>query len=114
MSPLSAMAGVGAGAVGMFTPGPGGTTPWQNLKTALGTTNSAGAIDLGGGLIMRSDGSIAGGTSNSDSGLSNDDLYARTLGYENAADMYRSQGGVARDIDDISLSGDIEDYDNQG
>lgn len=36
MSPLSALAGVGAGAVGMFTPGTTGTTPWQNLGKALG------------------------------------------------------------------------------
>jgi hypothetical protein len=36
MSPLSALAGLGAGAVGMFTPGTGGTTPFQNIKSAIG------------------------------------------------------------------------------
>ncbi len=35
MSPLSALAGVGAGAVGLFTPGVGGTTPYDSLTSAL-------------------------------------------------------------------------------
>ena len=34
MSPLSAMAGVGAGALGLFTPGVGGKTPFDNMKAA--------------------------------------------------------------------------------
>ena len=92
MSPLSALAGVGAGAVGLFTPGVGGTTPWQNLKSALGTTNASGAIDLGGGLTMDSSGAITGGSKNTDSGLSNNDLYAQSLGYDNYQ-QYLDQGG---------------------
>jgi hypothetical protein len=32
MSPLSALAGIGTGALGMITPGVGGTTPLQNIK----------------------------------------------------------------------------------
>ena len=90
MSPLSALAGVGTGALGMFTPGPGGTTPFQNLKTAFGVGGAGTGTDLGGGLYIRPDGSIVGGTPNSDSGLSNDDLYAQSLGYANAADMIAS------------------------
>jgi len=90
MSPLSALAGIGTGALGMFTPGVGGTTPFQNLTKALGTTTPTGAIDLGGGLTMGSNGSIYGGSPNVDSGLSNDDLYAQSLGYANATDMYNS------------------------
>jgi hypothetical protein len=92
MSPLSALAGVGAGAVGMFTPGVGGTTPWQNLKNALGTTNASGAIDLGGGLTMDSSGAITGGSANTDSGLSNNDLFAQSMGYDNYQ-QYLDQGG---------------------
>ena len=34
MSPLSALAGVGAGAVGLFTPGVGGKTPFDSLQAA--------------------------------------------------------------------------------
>jgi hypothetical protein len=89
MSPLSALAGVGTGALGMFTPGPGGTTPIQNLKSFFGAGSGTGS-DLGGGLYIKPDGSIVGGTPNSDSGLSNDDLYARSLGYANASDMYNA------------------------
>lgn len=89
MSPLSALAGVGTGALGMFTPGPGGTTPIQNLKTFFGAGSGTGS-DLGGGLYIKPDGSIVGGSPNVDSGLSNDDLYARSLGYANASDMYNS------------------------
>jgi hypothetical protein len=89
MSPLSALAGITTGAAGMFTPGPGGTTPWQNLKSALGSSTNTGAIDLGGGLVLNN-GSIYGGSENKDSGLSNDDLYAQSLGYANATDMYNS------------------------
>jgi hypothetical protein len=103
MSPLSALAGIGAGAVGMFTPGAGGTTPWQNLKTALGTTTPTGAIDLGGGLTMGANGSIYGGSDNVDSGLSNDDLWAQSLGYANAQDMYMSSSANASAIDDSSI-----------
>lgn len=95
MSPLSALAGIGAGAVGMFTPGVGGTTPWQNLKTALGTTTPTGAIDLGGGLTMGSNGQIYGGSDNVDSKLSNADLEAQNMGFENYQDYlsYLNSGG---------------------
>jgi hypothetical protein len=89
MSPLSALAGVGTGALGMFTPGVGGTTPFQNLKNAFTGTGS-GTTDLGSGLTINADGSISGGSANVDSGLSNEDLYAQSLGYENAFDMYAS------------------------
>jgi hypothetical protein len=114
MSPLSALAGIGTGALGMFTPGPGGTTPIQNIKNAFAGMGS-GTTNLGSGLTINADGSISGGTANSDSGLSNMDLYAQTLGYANAADMYSSSGGnVARDIDDASIYGSVEDLDNLG
>jgi hypothetical protein len=90
MSPLSALAGIGTGALGMFTPGVGGTTPWQNLKTAFGAGGAGTGTDLGGGLYIKPDGSIVGGSPNVDSGLSNDDLYAQSLGYANASDMYNA------------------------
>ena len=89
MSPLSALAGIGTGALGMFTPGVGGTTPWQNIKNTFAGTGS-GTTDLGSGLTVNADGSISGGSANTDSGLSNDDLYAQSLGYANATDMYNS------------------------
>ena len=90
MSPLSALAGIGTGALGMFTPGVGGTTPWQNVKNAFSGTGS-GTTDLGSGLTINADGSISGGTlTTADSGLSNDDLYAQSLGYANASDMYNA------------------------
>jgi hypothetical protein len=92
MSPLSALAGVGAGAVGLFTPGVGGTTPFQNIKNALGSLGG-GTTDLGSGLKINADGSISGGTfSTADSGLSNNDLYAQNLGYDNYQ-QYLDQGG---------------------
>ena len=89
MSPLSALAGITTGAAGMFTPGVGGTTPWQNLKTALGSATATGGIDLGGGLIL-DNGSIYGGSPNSDSGLTNNDLFAQTVGYSNYQDYLDS------------------------
>lgn len=67
MSPLSALAGVGAGAVGLFTPGTGGTTPYDNLKTALkNMTTGSGATDMFGNLISidpsyNTEGSVQGG-----------------------------------------------------
>lgn len=112
MSPLSALAGVGTGALGMFTPGVGGTTPFQNLKTAFGVGGSGTGSDLGGGLYIKPDGSIVGGTPNSDSGLSNDDLYAQTLGYRNAQDMYLSSSANASAIDDASIYGSVDNTDN--
>lgn len=39
MSPLSAMAGIGTGALGMVTPGVGGTTPLQNIKNLFSGTD---------------------------------------------------------------------------
>ena len=89
MSPLSALAGITTGAAGMFTPGPGGTTPWQNLKSALGSSTPTGGIDLGGGLML-DNGSIYGGSVNKDSGLSNDDLFAQSMGYNNYQDYVDS------------------------
>lgn len=90
MSPLSALAGVGAGGVGLITPGVGGKSPLDNLKSLFG--GSGGVLDLGGGIKINADGSISGGSVNVDSGMSNDDIYAQTLGYENYAD-FLGQGG---------------------
>jgi len=97
MSPLSAMAGVGAGAVGLFTPGVGGKTPFDNIKAALGAGGSGVGMDLGGGLYLKPDGSIAGGSPNSDSGLSNDDLWAQTVGYNNYQDYIDSMTSPGED-----------------
>jgi hypothetical protein len=44
MSPLSALAGVGAGALGMFTPGVGGTTPYQNIKSIFSDPAYSGSV----------------------------------------------------------------------
>jgi hypothetical protein len=94
MSPLSALAGIGTGAVGLFSgTGSGGTGPsvWENMKKALGaSTTSTGAIDLGGGLTLGANGQIYGGSGNVDSGLSNADLEAQNMGYRNEADMIAS------------------------
>jgi len=96
MSPLSALAGVAAGGVGLFTPGVGGKTPFDNIKAAMKSGSNAN-FDLGSGLSINADGSISGGTfSGDDSGLSNDDLFAQTMGYRNAFDMYAS-GSVDND-----------------
>jgi hypothetical protein len=104
MSPLSAMAGVGAGAVGLFTPGVGGKTPFDNIKSALGAGGLGAGMDLGGGLYLKPDGSISGGSPNSDSGLSNDDLWAQTVGYNNYQDYIDSMNtsSNASSIDDES------------
>jgi hypothetical protein len=99
MSPLSALAGIGTGAMGMFTPGVGGTTPWQNLTKALGTTTPTGAIDLGGGLTMGANGQVYGGSGNADSGLTNDDLWAQTVGYSNYQDYIDSMTSPGEEID---------------
>jgi hypothetical protein len=96
MSPLSALAGIGAGGVGLFTPGAGGKTPWDSIKAAMGSGGSGTGFDLGGGLFIKPDGSIVGGTPNEDSALTNDDLFAQTMGYRNAFDMYAS-GSVDND-----------------
>ena len=96
MSPLSALAGLTTGAAGMFTPGPTGTTPWQNLKTALGSSSATGGTDLGGGLYL-DNGSIYGGSANVDSKLSNDDLWAQTVGYTNYQDYLDSMTSPGED-----------------
>jgi hypothetical protein len=46
MSPLSALAGIGAGAAGLFTPGVGGTTPYANLTSALKNMTSGDASSV--------------------------------------------------------------------
>jgi hypothetical protein len=71
-SPLSQIAGLGT----LFASGAGGTSAAQGILKALGGSggNTSGATDLGGGIFMRPDGSISGGTANSDSGLSNQDI----------------------------------------
>jgi hypothetical protein len=93
MSPLSALAGIGTGAMGLFSgTGTGGTGPsmFDKMKQALSGSTVNGVIDLGGGLVMGRDGSILGGSGNSDSGLSNADLDAINMGYANEADMIAS------------------------
>lgn len=98
MSPLSALAGVGAGAVGLMTPGVGGKTPFDNIKAALGAGGSGVGMDLGGGLYLKPDGSISGGTlTTDDSGLSNDDLWAQTVGYNNYQDYIDSMTSPGED-----------------
>lgn len=93
MSPLSALAGVGTGAMGLFQgTGSAGTGPslFDNIKKALSLSGAGGSgttFDLGGGLTIGADGSITGGSANVDSGLSNDDIYAQTLGYQNYNDF---------------------------
>ena len=49
MSPLSALAGIGTGALGMVTPGVGGTTPLQNIKNLFSGTN----LDLNEGTALQ-------------------------------------------------------------
>jgi hypothetical protein len=98
MSPLSALAGVGAGAVGLMTPGVGGKTPWDNIKAAMGAGGAGAGMDLGGGLYLKPDGSISGGTlTTDDSGLSNDDLWAQTVGYNNYQDYIDSMTSPGED-----------------
>jgi hypothetical protein len=80
MSPLSALAGIGTGAVGLFSgTGAGGTgaSVWDNMKKALGSSiTTGGAIDLGGGLVMGPSGTIFGGTNYTSPSPSNDDIEA--------------------------------------
>jgi hypothetical protein len=46
------MAGIGAGAVGLFTPGTGGATPYDSLKKVLsGMSNASSGSDVFGNLI---------------------------------------------------------------
>ena len=89
-SPLSQIAGLGA----LFASGAGGKSAWEGLVKAFsgGRGGSAAAVDLGGGLFMRPDGSIAGGSGNSDSGLDNDDLWAQTMGFGNYQEYLDSLG----------------------
>ena len=68
MSPLSALAGVGAGAVGLFTPGTGGgATPYDNLSAALKKmTGGSETQDMFGNLISidpsyNTEGAVQGG-----------------------------------------------------
>jgi len=69
----------------------------QALAKAAMKSGSNANFDLGSGLSINADGSISGGTfSGDDSGLSNDDLFAQTMGYRNAFDMYAS-GSVDND-----------------
>lgn len=44
MSPLSALAGIASGGVGMFTPGPGGKSPFENLKNIFGSKAFEGTV----------------------------------------------------------------------
>jgi hypothetical protein len=84
-SPLSQIAGLAT----LFASPTGGQSAWQGLAKAFGggSSGSAGAVDLGGGIFMRPDGTISGGTmTTADTGLSNDDLWAQTSGYANYQD----------------------------
>ena len=94
MSPLSALAGIGTGALGMFTPGPGGTTPIENIKKTFAGMGS-GTTDLGSGLTINADGSISGGSANVDSGFSNNDLWAQTVGYTDYQDYLDSMSNYS-------------------
>jgi hypothetical protein len=98
MSPLSALAGVGTGIAGLFTPGVGGKSLFDNIKASL-KPGADGSYDLGGGLKIGADGSITGGSKNSDSGLSNDDLWAQTMGYRNYQEY----------VDSMTTPGEEED-----
>jgi hypothetical protein len=74
MSPLSALAGMGAGAVGLFTKNASGTSPWDNIKLAWNSafkpdpasegateiTNTAGPGEEGYGWKYYSDGTSIG------------------------------------------------------
>jgi hypothetical protein len=98
MSPLSALAGIGAGGIGLITPGAGGKTTLDQLKALFGKGGKG--IDLGGGLTINDDGSISGGSANTDSGLSNNDIYAQTLGYRDYNDMLGfNPANVTQDLD---------------
>jgi hypothetical protein len=44
MSPLSALAGVASGGVGMFTPGAGGKSPFENIKNIFGSGSLSGTV----------------------------------------------------------------------
>ena len=93
MSPLSALAGIGTGAMGLFSgSGTGGTGPsmFDKMKQALSGSTVNGVIDLGGGLVMGPNGNILGGSGNADSGLSNADLDAINMGYTGEADQIAS------------------------
>jgi hypothetical protein len=92
MSPLSALAGVGTGIAGLFTPGVGGKSLFDNIKASI-KPGADGSYDLGSGLKIGADGRITGGTlRDEDSGLSNDDLWAQTQGYSNYQDYLDSIG----------------------
>ena len=110
MSPLSALAGVGTGAMGLFQgSGPGGTGPslFDNIRKALGSASTSTVFDLGGGLRLNSDGSISGGSANVDSGLSNDDIYAQTLGYRDYADFLGQ--GTSNPVYDFGYGDDFSE-----
>jgi hypothetical protein len=117
MSPLSALAGIGTGAVGLVTPGTGGKTPLENLKRAYNEIFGSGnSTDLGGGITMNPDGSISGGSPNTDSGLSNADLEAQALGYANAAEraLAEATAGGSSNTDSGLSNDDIMDMINGG
>jgi hypothetical protein len=44
MSPLSALAGVASGGIGLFTPGAGGKTPIENIKNIFGSGSLSGTV----------------------------------------------------------------------
>lgn len=79
MSPLSALAGVGTGAAGLLQAQKydakgnpiANSSIWNQIKNQF-TGSGGGTTDLGGGITMNPDGSISGGSPNTDSGLSND------------------------------------------
>ena len=87
MSPLSALAGAGAGAVGMFTAGPNGQTPFDSLQAAYNkfTGNSAGNTSTNTSVDTSGTG---GGSSNNAAG--NGPLSG---GFGNSQDTIISQDG---------------------
>ena len=88
-SPLSQIASLGT----LLASGFNSSSGWgSKLLDKIGSGVTSGNIDLGGGLKINADGSISGGSTNTDSGLSNNDLYAQNLGYTNYQE-YLDQGG---------------------
>lgn len=117
MSPLSAMGTIGAGAMGLITPNAQNKTPLDNIANAWKKYMGSGNVtDLGGGITMNPDGSISGGSPNTDSGLSNADLEAQALGYANAAEraLAEATAGGSPNTDSGLSNDDIMDIINGG
>lgn len=70
-SPLSTLAGGITGGVGLYDKSP---TFQKMFDASIGKLFASGSTNLGGGITMNPDGSISGGSPNTDSGLSNQDI----------------------------------------